>query len=98
MMAESVNEVRKPDRKPVLDIPLPMRRMAQRDAASTSNEGDSLEPNGNTIQFSLLSKKGNKSQVELPQILPSPSFAHMLRHEQLISPTILLSLWPTEIK
>jgi regulator of nonsense transcripts 2 len=64
MMAESV-ESRKFERKPMFDVPLPMRRKAD------SSLPDGVEPtNGSpqplsTMKFSLLSKKGNRQQVRL---------------------------------
>ena len=61
LMAESNNEARKTERKPMIDIALPMRRMQQREAGVS--EGDAPETNGHKVQFSLLSKKGNRPQV-----------------------------------
>ena len=61
MMAESVAETRKTDRKPALDIALPMRRIQQRDG--TGNENDMQEENSSRVQFSLLSRRGNRPQV-----------------------------------
>lgn len=60
MMAESV-ESRKFDRKPVFDVPLPMRKTA----TSTPNNEPSQVPETppNTMKFALLSRKGNKPQV-----------------------------------
>jgi len=65
MMAESVQD-RKLERKPIFDVPLPMRR-AQRDATAAADDSDreSPAPSGppNTMKFSLLSKRGNRQQV-----------------------------------
>lgn len=63
MMSESLDS-RKFDRKPMFDVPLPMRR-AQRD---TTIAGDESPPDGtstppNTMAFSLMTKKGNRQQV-----------------------------------
>lgn len=67
MMAESLDS-RKFDRKPLFDVPLPMRR-AQRDIPMAGDEspveGTSTPPNPNTMAFSLMTKKGNKQQVNL---------------------------------
>lgn len=67
MMAESLDS-RKFDRKPLFDVPLPMRR-AQRDIPMAGDEspveGTSTPPNQNTMAFSLMTKKGNKQQVNL---------------------------------
>lgn len=63
MMSESLDS-RKFERKPMFDVPLPMRR-GQRDATvagdETPPETTSTPPN--TMAFSLMTKKGNKQQV-----------------------------------
>ena len=65
MMSESLDS-RKFDRKPMFDVPLPMRR-AQRDTTiigdDSPNEGTSTPPSANTMAFSLMTKKGNRQQV-----------------------------------
>lgn len=66
MMSESLDS-RKFDRKPMFDVPLPMRR-AQREtipaADDSGNEGGTATPpNANTMAFSLMTKKGNRQQV-----------------------------------
>ena len=66
MMSESLDS-RKFDRKPLFDVPLPMRK-AQREAHVTvgddsGNEGTATPPNTNTMAFSLMIKKGNRQQV-----------------------------------
>ena len=65
-MSESVDS-RKFDRKPVFDVPLPMRR-APRDASTVADdspvEGTTTPPN--MMSFSLMTKKGNRQQVEFP--------------------------------
>ena len=65
MMSESL-ESRKFDRKPMFDVPLPMRR-AQREtitADDSGNEGGTATPpNTNTMAFSLMTKKGNRQQA-----------------------------------
>lgn len=67
MMAESLDS-RKFDRKPLFDVPLPMRR-AQKDIPMAGDEspveGASTPPNPNIMAFSLMTKKGNKQQVSL---------------------------------
>ena len=67
LMAESLDS-RKFDRKPLFDVPLPMRR-AQKDIPMAGDEspveGTSTPPNPNTMAFSLMTKKGNKQQVNL---------------------------------
>lgn len=71
MMSESLDS-RKSERKPVFDVPLPMRR-AQRDTTvageETPLERTSTPPN--TMAFSLMTKKGNKQQVYAIELIPS---------------------------
>lgn len=63
MMAESLDS-RKFDRKPMFDVPLPMRR-APRDTSTAAddspNEGTATPPN--MMAFSLMTKRGNRQQV-----------------------------------
>jgi regulator of nonsense transcripts 2 len=63
MMAESL-ESRKFDRKPMFDVPLPMRR-APREASTAAEdspiEGTATPPN--TMSVSLMTRKGNRQQV-----------------------------------
>ena len=63
MMAESLDS-RKFDRKPLFDVPLPMRR-APKDISTAGedspSEGTATPPN--TMAFSLMTKKGNRQQV-----------------------------------
>ena len=65
MMSESLDS-RKFDRKPMFDVPLPMRR-AQREVQNTgddsANEGTATPLSSNTMAFSLMTKKGNRQQV-----------------------------------
>ncbi|KAI1431578.1 MIF4G domain-containing protein [Xylaria sp. CBS 124048] len=81
MMAESL-ESRKFDRKPLFDVPLPVRPKP-RDALMTT---DSEEQNGDgpssTMAFSLLTKKGNRQQTR-NVVLPSDStFAVAMKNQQ----------------
>lgn len=69
LMAEGV-ESRKFDRKPVFDVPLPMRRATKETSTSAA---DSPEPAAAapaqpapTMKFALLSKRGNRQQARLP--------------------------------
>lgn len=70
LMAESV-ESRRTERKPMFDVPLPMRRTV-RDATNTPVEDSGGEspapatPGPGTMKFALLSKKGNRQQVGPP--------------------------------
>ena len=64
MMSESLDS-RKFDRKPLFDVPLPMRR-APRDfpnAAEDSPSEGAVTPS-KTMAFSLMTKKGNRQQVK----------------------------------
>ena len=66
MMTESLDS-RKFDRKPLFDVPLPMRK-AQREAHvatgdDSGNEDTTTPPGTNTMAFSLMTKKGNRQQV-----------------------------------
>ena len=63
MQSESLDS-RKFDRKPLFDVPLPMRR-AQREVSTIADDSpteDTPAP-ANTVAFSLMTKKGNKQQV-----------------------------------
>lgn len=63
LMSESLDS-RKFERKPMFDVPLPMRR-GQRDASTAGdespNDGTTTPPT--TMAFSLMTKKGNRQQV-----------------------------------
>lgn len=66
MMSESLDS-RKFDRKPIFDVPLPMRR-AQRETVTTADDsgnegGTATPPNAKTMAFSLMTKKGNRQQA-----------------------------------
>lgn len=64
MMADSV-ESRKFDRKPVFDVPLPMRKTATATSTPNSEPSQPIEAPSNTMKFALLSRKGNKPQARL---------------------------------
>jgi regulator of nonsense transcripts 2 len=61
MMAESL-ESRKFERKPMFDVPLPLRK-GTRETSSASEGGEASQPVPNTMAFSLMTKRGNKHQV-----------------------------------
>ena len=66
MMTDSLDS-RKFDRKPLFDVPLPMRK-TQRESLATGgddsgNEGSITPPSGSTMAFSLMTKKGGRQQV-----------------------------------
>ncbi len=74
MMAESL-ESRKFDRKPLFDVPLPMRRKEREVIASTEpvKEETIIPVNPNTMAFSLLTKRGNRQQVYISSSILVPS-------------------------
>ncbi|KAK5156161.1 mRNA decay protein [Recurvomyces mirabilis] len=86
MMAEGV-ESRRTDRKPMFDVPLPMRRTL-RDATSHAAEdsgGESPAPvplGPSTMKFALLSKKGNRQQTRSIDLPSNSSFAVAMRTQQ----------------
>lgn len=63
MMSESL-ESRKSEKKPVFDVPLPMRR-GQRENITAGDESppDTTSTPPNTMAFSLMTKRGNRQQV-----------------------------------
>ena len=67
MMSESIDS-RKFERKPMFDVPLPLRR-APRDtlAAPEDNSTEVTASGRNTMAFSLMTKKGNRQHVGLIQ-------------------------------
>jgi len=66
MMSESL-DARKFDRKPMFDVPLPMRKAPREtstaNAEDSGNEGTATPPKTNTMAFSLMTKKGNRQQA-----------------------------------
>ncbi|KAF1811787.1 nonsense-mediated mRNA decay factor [Eremomyces bilateralis CBS 781.70] len=86
MMAESLDS-RKADRKPVFDVPLPIRRSQQRDPSTALDEGASEKPEvhveqSTMVKFSLLSKRGNKQQTKAIDLPSDSSFAVAMRTQQ----------------
>ncbi|KAH6629635.1 nonsense-mediated mRNA decay factor [Boeremia exigua] len=83
LMSESADS-RKYDRKPVFDMPLPMRRA--REAATNPEDGVSEAPvpiaPSNTMKFSLLSKRGNKTQTRSIDLPSDSTFAVAMRNKQ----------------
>ena len=83
LMSESADS-RKYDRKPVFDVPLPMRRA--RDATMSPEDGVSEAPipvaPSNTMKFSLLSKRGNKTQTRSIDLPSDSTFAVAMRSKQ----------------
>ncbi|CBX99332.1 similar to nonsense-mediated mRNA decay factor (Upf2) [Plenodomus lingam JN3] len=84
LMSESA-ESRKFERKPVFDVPLPMRRA--REVAVNTEEGPN-EPvpvavaPSHTMKFSLLSKRGNRTQTRSIDLPSDSTFAVAMRSKQ----------------
>ncbi|KAI9825997.1 MAG: hypothetical protein M1819_007452 [Sarea resinae] len=81
MMSESLDS-RKFDRKPMFDVPLPMRR-AGRDASGaddSSGEGAATPPP--TMAFSLLTKRGNRQQTRTVELPSDSTFAVAMKTQQ----------------
>ncbi|KAL8719316.1 MAG: hypothetical protein Q9225_003660 [Loekoesia sp. 1 TL-2023] len=84
MMSESLDS-RKFERKPLFDVPLPMRR-AQREVTSAGddngNERTATPPNANTTAFSLMTKKGNRQQTRTIEMPSDSQFALALKSQK----------------
>jgi regulator of nonsense transcripts 2 len=85
LMSESA-ESRKHDRKPVFDVPLPMRRARE---ATTNAEDSGIEAPApvvpapaHTMKFSLLSKRGNRTQTRSIDLPSDSTFAVAMRSKQ----------------
>jgi regulator of nonsense transcripts 2 len=93
MMAESV-ESRKFERKHVFDLPLPMKRSArettveappvpQAPQAQVQPQAQAQpQPSGNTMAFSLMTKRGNKQQTRTIDLPSDSTFAVAMRSQQ----------------
>jgi regulator of nonsense transcripts 2 len=83
-MSESA-ESRKFERKPVFDVPLPMRR-AREVPVTAEDSGSEAPPQPviaqNTMKFSLLSKRGNKTQTRSIDLPSDSTFAVAMRNKQ----------------
>ena len=64
MMSDGLDS-RKFERKPVFDVPLPIRKTHKETANAEDDSGEeaSPPPHSNTIAFSLMTRKGGKQQV-----------------------------------
>ncbi|KAI1100115.1 ARM repeat-containing protein [Jackrogersella minutella] len=82
MMAESL-ESRKFDRKPLFDVPLPVRPKT-RDVSSTPMDADNAngESTPSTMAFSLLTKKGNRQQTRTVALPSDSTFAVAMKTQQ----------------
>jgi len=83
LMSESA-ESRKFERKPVFDVPLPMRRAREAtvNADDSGNESPAPIMLSNTVKFSLLSKRGNKTQTRSIDLPSDSTFAVAMRNKQ----------------
>ncbi|KAL9125095.1 MAG: hypothetical protein Q9217_005649 [Psora testacea] len=84
MMSESL-ESRKFDRKPVFDVPLPMRRAQRPQTAGSDgseNEGTATPPGTSTMPFSLMTKKGSKQQTRIIEMPSDSQFAIAMKNQQ----------------
>ncbi|OAL02894.1 ARM repeat-containing protein [Phaeosphaeriaceae sp. SRC1lsM3a] len=83
LMSESA-ESRKFERKPVFDVPLPMRRAkeAAANAEDSGNEAPAPIMPSNTVKFSLLSKRGNRTQTRSIDLPSDSTFAVAMRNKQ----------------
>lgn len=86
LMSESA-ESRKFERKPVFDVPLPMRR-AREAVVNAEDSGNEAPPPvapfapSHTMKFSLLSKRGNRTQTRSIDLPSDSTFAVAMRNKQ----------------
>ncbi|KAI1143072.1 ARM repeat-containing protein [Hypoxylon sp. FL0543] len=81
MMAESL-ESRKFDRKPLFDVPLPVRPKTRDVSSTTNTESANGETAPNTMAFSLLTKKGNRQQTRTVALPSDSTFAVAMKTQQ----------------
>ena len=83
LMSESA-ESRKFERKPVFDVPLPMRRAREAIANAEDSGGEAPAPvvPSHTMKFSLLSKRGNRTQTRSIDLPSDSTFAVAMRSKQ----------------
>ncbi|KAF4305473.1 MIF4G-like type 3 [Botryosphaeria dothidea] len=85
MMAESLDS-RKFERKPMFDVPLPMKR--SRDTNATADENNEQQQQHQqaeaapTMKFALLSRRGNKQQTKSIDLPADSTFAIAMRTQQ----------------
>ncbi|KAG0129632.1 nonsense-mediated mRNA decay 2 protein [Tuber indicum] len=90
LMQESI-DARKFERKPLFDVPLPIKRggsTLSREATFDSDIGDNLAASspppsgGGMMAFSLLTKKGNRQQTKVVELPSDSSLAMAMRNTQ----------------
>ncbi|MCJ1313923.1 hypothetical protein MMC25_007603 [Agyrium rufum] len=82
MMAESLDS-RKSERKPMFDVPLPMKR-AQRDLAGGADDhsAEPISPTPMKMAFSLMTKKGNRQQTRTIELASDSDFAVAMKNQK----------------
>ncbi|KAI2467122.1 ARM repeat-containing protein [Annulohypoxylon bovei var. microspora] len=81
MMAESL-ESRKFDRKPLFDVPLPVRPKTRDVSSTTDTDNVNGESASSTMAFSLLTKKGNRQQTRTVALPSDSTFAVAMKTQQ----------------
>ncbi|KAG8526512.1 uncharacterized protein KY384_008712 [Bacidia gigantensis] len=84
MMSESL-ESRKFERKPMFDVPLPMRRAQRPQTAGSDgsdNERIASPPPTNTMAVSLMTKKGNRQQTKMIEMPSDSQFAIAMKNQR----------------
>lgn len=91
MMSESL-ESRKFDRKPVFDVPLPIRRgtgvltretgVLTRENTVDSEQGEAEPEEKGTMMFSLLTKRGNRQQTKMVALPSDSGFAVAMKDKR----------------
>lgn len=89
LMQESV-DARKFERKPLFDVPLPIKRggsTLSREATFDSDAGDNLGSSpppsgGGMMAFSLLTKKGNRQQTKVVELPSDSGLAMAMKNTQ----------------
>ncbi|KAB2577975.1 Regulator of nonsense transcripts UPF2 [Lasiodiplodia theobromae] len=81
MMAESLDS-RKFERKPMFDVPLPMKRSRDTTASTEDNAEQEAPNSAPTMKFALLSRRGNKQQTKSIDLPADSTFAVAMRTQQ----------------
>ncbi|KAI8635250.1 MIF4G domain-containing protein [Xylariaceae sp. FL1651] len=81
MMAESLDS-RKFDRKPLFDVPLPVRSKARDPSTTTDSEEQTSDGPPRMMAFSLLTKKGNRQQTRNVELPSDSTFAVAMKNQQ----------------
>ncbi|KAH9888182.1 ARM repeat-containing protein [Xylariomycetidae sp. FL2044] len=84
MMTESL-ESRKFERKPLFDVPLPVRAKTREIPATTVPEDEKSETGPGTMAFALLTKRGNRQQTRNVALPSDSTFAVAMRNQQQVA-------------